>query len=326
MSTCRLGLAGAIAILAILALVLIPPAVLAKKPPKPPPDPEPDPEIAYVMSKKKGKAYVYELCVMNADGTNQTKVTDLTFAVAEPDWSPDGNRLVYQDSGGLYVVNLDGTNKIRVLDWAPSYYGVAWCPVPIDGEDAIVFSWCDASTSGAEADLYLLILDGSNPVQLTDTPALSELRPDWSPSGDRIACEIFDQDDPGRWGLYDMSAETFDVIELKGDLAGVLVLNPAWAKADEDLIAWSVVHRDGPSYQCDIWVLDLADQENPVRLTETGSTNEQFPSFSPNDSRIVFTAMPVSGPSTRSIEVMDADGSDRTVLIDSQAERAAWKR
>ncbi len=67
-------------------------AAWARKPPPPPPPPAPpaDPAIAFVASYQHRGRTVYELRVMDADGTNQTTLLSRTSnIIQDPAWSPD---------------------------------------------------------------------------------------------------------------------------------------------------------------------------------------------------------------------------------------------
>jgi len=63
-----------------------------------------------------------EIWVMNADGTNQRRITDLGGANFAPSWHPDGERIIFSSNYEnprsrnfeLYLINVDGTDLIRV--------------------------------------------------------------------------------------------------------------------------------------------------------------------------------------------------------------------
>jgi TolB protein len=74
----------------------------------------------------------FEICVMNADGSGQTNLTNDPAADDRPAWSPDGTRIAFNsDRDGnseIYVMNADGSGQTRLTnsllaDWAP-----AWSP------------------------------------------------------------------------------------------------------------------------------------------------------------------------------------------------------
>ncbi|MCM3903894.1 MAG: hypothetical protein ND866_19500, partial [Pyrinomonadaceae bacterium] len=56
----------------------------------------------------------FEIYVMNADGSNQTRLTNNPSYDLSPEWSPDGTRIVFQsNSVDIYVMNADGSNPVR---------------------------------------------------------------------------------------------------------------------------------------------------------------------------------------------------------------------
>ena len=75
--------------------------------------------IAFVGASEEG----FDLYVMNADGTDITKLTDLPGDETQPAWSPDGDRIAYSwdDLGdprfrtGISVVNADGTGSTELV-------------------------------------------------------------------------------------------------------------------------------------------------------------------------------------------------------------------
>lgn len=93
------------------------------------PDWSPDgTKIAYASSRGEAR---YDVYVVNADGTNDLRLTNSGEHDGAPNWSPDGRRIVftsYRDGGDaeIYIMNSDGTNQERLtrspgLDLNPAW-------------------------------------------------------------------------------------------------------------------------------------------------------------------------------------------------------------
>jgi Tol biopolymer transport system component len=124
-----------------------------------------------------------EIYIMNADGSNQTRLTYSQYGDTEPVLSPDGRHIVFvsQRAGGhrLFIMNSDGSDQRPLTDGKSSdEYDPYYSP---EGQ------WIVFSTSrGGRFDLWLIRPDGTGPTQLTSGPNGKNL-PAWSPDGQWIA-------------------------------------------------------------------------------------------------------------------------------------------
>jgi len=85
----------------------------------------PDGEKIAFISNRNGN---FDVFVMNADGSSQTQVSTVGNCV-RVSWSPDGSQLVFESSQEIYRVNADGTQETRLTNNAVSDMRPVWSPV-----------------------------------------------------------------------------------------------------------------------------------------------------------------------------------------------------
>lgn len=154
-----------------------------------------------------GAAPQPELYVMDADGSNQTRLTfNVTFD-GNPTWSPDGQRLAFQSREGgdheVYVINVDGSGLVQLTDndypdifpaWSPDGRYIAFSsnrPKTEFGRALSEAARRDFALASAptDYDIYIMDADGSNVLNWTQTTSLWDSAPSWSPDGEWIAFE-----------------------------------------------------------------------------------------------------------------------------------------
>jgi Tol biopolymer transport system component len=325
---------GVAALVALLALVLIPGAVMAKKPVKPPPDPEPDPDPAIVYYKS-FKFDIDKLMVMNADGTNQTVAFDgegdaLGYC---PSWSPDGKKLVFWsnvDGKGIYTYDL-GTETLTKVCAVTTQFGITcapvWSPLPVpdgaigDGETYYI-AFTDQETDQINDVFLVEPAANSTAVNLTNTEDVFEIGPTWSPSAGKLVIKWAHDDYRigDKFVVYDLVEDTYTVVQHQGVFLGAGVAGYRFSNQDEDKLVCHAFR--------DIWTFELDNLPNPTRLTNTSKIQEGRACWSPDDSKIVFLAADDKGGRLRNhrFEVMSStDGSGRT-RIASEGSHPSWRR
>lgn len=132
--------------------------------------------------------YGPDIWVMNADGSNRVRLThtaDDSSSSRSPAWSPDGKRIAFVTSTGvwehqIFVMNADGSDVQQLTDDDEAYsLAPEWSP---DGS-RILFS--HAANHAENSGIFEMNPDGSNVRQLTSGNFDSE--PTRSPDGTRIA-------------------------------------------------------------------------------------------------------------------------------------------
>lgn len=272
-------------------LVLLLAALYALAPP-PPLDGSPswsaDGKRIVFYSERDGNSEIY---AMDADGSNQRRLTNNPASDGYPNFSPGGGRIVFDsDRDGnfeIYVMDADGSNAKRLTHDPARDVSASWSP---DGRK-IAFM----SDRTGEFQIWVMDSDGSNQTQLTDFG--SNWFPRWSPDGSKLAYHV------GR------DIHVLDVKESKYARLTVDPNNgmyPSWSPDGRRIafMSW----RSG---RTEIFVMD-ADGGHPQRLTQTSTGDSIDPRWSPDGRQIAFVHVPrglqASGPKV--IYSMNADGTN----------------
>ena len=202
--------------------------------PTPAAAPVPDPaEAAGRIAFQSDREGNWEIYVMNADGSDVTRLTDNLADDYFPTWSPDVRRIAFtsrrEDNWEIYVVNADGSGLTRLTDNSVDDAAPSWSP---DGR-YIAF----ASRRDGTEEIYAMNVDGSGVIRLTDNESL-DIGPSWSPDGRRIA---FYSTRDGDFEIYIMNANGSRVTRLTDNESQDV--GPSWSP-DGRRIAFNS-NRDG---------------------------------------------------------------------------------
>jgi len=270
-----------------------------------------------------------EIAIMQADGTNQMKLTNEEGFDVSPAWSPDGRRIAFTSSRSmppgyqgeqrfyseLYVMGADGSNVQRItfsegmIDFQP-----AWSP---DGRRIVVARGPGTSPPPdhltAPTDLWIIDLGTGREQQLTNSPGTWEWFADWSPDGQRIAFEG-DLAEPGNDDVYTIGVDGTGLQRLtsRPGFDGDAAYSP-----DGTSIAFDS-DRTG---NLDVFVM-RTNGTNIRQLTNHPAGDAQ-PKYSPDGQFIAFfserdgTQPPIVPFPTSDIFRMRADGTQQTNLTKS---------
>lgn len=141
--------------------------------------------IAYLSQNDTG--FTFSIKVMNADGTNQTAVTNVNYGFCvwpwqdewSVSWAPDGRKLAFQENADIFTVNVDGSNRVNVTNHWAMDAEPSWSA---DGSK-IVFT----SSRSCWRTMYSMNPDGSNVQALPSDGEFWDTAPEFSPNGTRIA-------------------------------------------------------------------------------------------------------------------------------------------
>src|SRR5215207_501475 len=188
-----------------------------------------------------------EIYVMNADGSEQTNISNNTAFDGYPHWSRDVKKIAFMTSRDginyeIYVMNADGTSQTRLTNNADLDAEPSWSP---DGTK-IAFR---SDRDNHNYQIYVMNADGSEQTNISNNTA-ADIRPDWSPDGTKIA---FASDRAGSYQIYVMNADGSEQTRLTNPAFGY---QPSWSP-DGTEIAFSS-SRDGNS---EIYVMNADGSE-----------------------------------------------------------------
>lgn len=262
---------------------------------------------------------------MNADGTDQRRLTKQRFVDHQPVWSPDGTQIAFtskrKGSEDIYVMHADGSAPRRLTTNQANDFFPTWSPAPPAGGTSgmqIAF----VSDRDRDTEIYTLNVEGSydSPQQLTQTDNnVYDDHPAWSPAlpaGGASETKIaFMSNRDGNDEIY--------VMDIDGSNLQRLTYNdahdwfPAWSP-DSTQIAFTS-GRDG-AYA--IYVMNT-DGSDLRRLTHSDA-DAWRPAWSPDGTQIAFQFNPGG---QWDIYIMNADGTDlRQLTTGGAADRhPAWR-
>ncbi len=218
--------------------------------------------------------HFWDIYVMNADGSDQTRLTDVSAWDSYPSWSPDGQRIAFQSYGDgnweIYVMNADGSGRTRLTDNPASDDGPSWSPT---GQKIVFFSDRDGNR-----EIYMMSADGSGQTRLTDDPA-PDLYPSWSPNGRSIAFAS-GRDEFGTHNIYVMNADGSGQTRLTDTAAWDWA--PRWSPDGHSLAFVSDQDDPDPNGDARTWRIYVmnADGSGQTRLTDS-SVSDSGPDWSP---------------------------------------------
>ena len=267
-----------------------------------------DTRIVYIAESGGMKERVKRLSIMDQDGANYRYLTDGSYLVLTPRFSPKRNEIVYmsyaKNKPRVYLYNID-TGQQRVLGDFP---GMTFSPRFTPDGDHVLMS---LSRNGATNIFRLNIRNGAT-TQLTNTRDI-DTAPSSSPDGNKI---VFESDRSGTQQLYVMNADgsnqqriTFE----KGRYA-----SPVWSPRG-DYIAFTKM-LNGQFY------IGLVRTDGSGERLISTARHVEGPSWAPNGRYLVYFKETARGNS-RDVKsyVIDVTGfNERMIPTPGDASDPSW--
>ena len=164
----------------------------------------PDGSKIVFTSNREGNYDLFQLYMMNADGSNQHRIYYSGAASNYPSWSPDGQKIVFSNdkedgrTGNFEIFLIEPETisaEIRLT------FRRRYDTYPVFSPDGSRIAFTSAADGNSE--IYIMNADGSRLVRLT-RDAAEDIQPSWSPDGKRI---IFSSNRSGRFAIYELAAD-----------------------------------------------------------------------------------------------------------------------
>ena len=238
-----------------------------------------------------------DLWLMNTDGSHKKKLTSLNVAPlgSYPTISPDGSKICYYTryDTGYYWVQWKNDTWTR-FDFKPQ----------LDRQDMDMLAW------EKHADIFVMDVNGKNKTKIVSDIDTTCFGPtlEWSPDGKRILFQTstLSSNNP---------IENVDILIMDADGSNKKQLtnysgydmNPKWSPDGKKL-----AYRSGNLSNLDIWTMN-PDGSDKKQLT-TGALVTDF-DWSPDGRKIAYVAWLTKDPKAKEIWIMDADGSNKELLL-----------
>lgn len=241
-----------------------------------------------------------EIYLMNADGSNLTKITNNTYADAVPAISNDGTQIAFMSnrSGHLaiHVMNVDGSNVRKVTSPTadPETWGlISWSP-----DDKKLVYIDDRSRN---QQLYTINIDGTGEQQLTDDSSTKGYVA-WSPNGNKI---LYSSDVTGYSQIFTIEPDGTNKQQITSD--GNNYQQPNWSPDGSKIALVSI--PSGGNY-VEIYTMN-SDGTGLQRLTNSSSV-DNLPNWSPDGSKLIFQS---DRTGNREIFKSNADGTGSPINL-----------
>ena len=278
-------------------------------------------EIVFV-SDRTGAPQIY---LINSDGSNEKPLTNLPSGACQPDWSPDGEKIVFvspcevdQDiltGSSLYIIDANGTNLVQLPSVLGGDFEPAWSP---DGT-RIAFT----SLRDGYMQIYAITLDDNSFQRLTETSKSNNeyaRQPAWSPFGNQIVYALQRYSAYQIWTMTD-AGKSYEQIT-KSDYS-LWNMHPVWSPDGVSIL----YDQRSPNTPLRVWLMSIRyeDRGGEGVDAEMNPLPVQNVDYSDDELWLAFEGEEESG--NQDIFIMTVAGASRTRLTSDPAKDydPAWR-
>jgi len=282
------------------------------------PDWSPDgSKIIFMRQSGLPPGFVYQVFMMNADGTSQTSLTGgTTLSIFGPVWSPDQSRIAFELGGQIYTMNPDGSGQTNVSKNQFTDSDPDWQPVHASTTYSVSLSVVGLP-AGTPTRYYV---DGTfiGTIQTGETKTMGFVPgPAHLLSVDLTVGEYVCRDN--LWYVSEAGYHVFSYGATTTVTQTSTAVTSTSFPGANGKIAF-VSDRGGTGVTAlEIYVMN-ADGSGQTRLTNNAMWDD-YPAWSPDGSKIAFARFrQVADNFVGQIYVMNADGSGQTNLSNNAAD------
>lgn len=264
-----------------------------------------DTRIVYISESGPATARTKRLAIMDQDGYNHHYLTDGSYLVLTPRFSPNNQVITYmayyKRKPRVYLYDID-TGRQEVLgDFSGMTFAPRFSP---DGSKVIM-----SMAQGGNSDIYVMDLRSRKPVRLTNTASI-DTAPTYSPDGRMIT---FESDRGGTQQVYTMNADGSN--QQRISFGEGRYGSPVWSPRG-DLIAFTKI-SGGKFY------LGVMRPDGKGERLITSAWHVEGPSWSPNGRVLTYFKEERGGKSK--LYTIDLTGyNERTLPTPQDGSDPAW--
>ncbi len=274
---------------------------------------------------------VENIFTCNSDGTDIRLLTTHSSACGLPSYSPDGTKIAYtaiaaDGTYSIYSIDAQGTNDTLLATNAQ---------IPSWSHHGTTIAYAGLSVAGQWEIFTMNAGDGTNKIQITNSPSIPKIAACWSPDDSKIVySQVALTATTSHVGLFIMNADgtnnialttgTWNNLDLNGNIINTAndANAAAWDTVSGKIAFWSGIEHN----QGQIWTI------NPDGTGRTQLTHNLYPfhtdepAWSPDGNWILYTTDTSTKPQ---VWMMDRAGNNQHVVANSIVSpitgRAAWQ-
>lgn len=263
--------------------------------------------IAYSITDINDANQIY---IINGDGSENIKISNISGRACGPDWSPDGSKIVFYNhlndtTWSLFVMNSDGSEVRRLTDMSSVWDGSPrWSP---DGRK-IIFGRT-YNLQDYHSEIWITNSDGENEHRVN---SILGNGPDWSKDGEKI---LFHSAIGSFSEIFEVNIDGSNIKQITN-----LRSEAYWPKWSPDNL--KIVFQSNKDNDFEIYVIN-SDGSNVRQLTHN-DVDEAEADWSPDGKKIVFASM---RDGNFEIYSMDIDGTNQQRITNTKghAIQPDWK-